>query len=85
MQVLQTADRDGTARPLGKQLPFVLFDKHFDTGFQFLDVLFLEEPKIALDSIIVIDPLFLHHAVMTFVSSNQHWHRTSSLFMTRSL
>src|SRR5690242_14631418 len=63
---------------LWQELPFVLFDKHFDAGLQFLDIILFEKPEIAFNAIIVVDPLLLHHAVVTFIASNQDRHRTSS-------
>src|SRR5689334_7257678 len=68
---------------LWQELPFVLFDKHFDAGLQFLDIILFEKPEIAFDAIIVIDPLLLHHAVVTFIASNQDRHRTSSSVLPR--
>jgi hypothetical protein len=62
-----------------EELPFILLDETLHAGLQLFNIILLEEPHIALDSIIVVDSFFLHDTVIPLVPSNQHWHRNPPL------
>ena len=55
----------------GEELPLILFNEDLDARLQFLDIILLE-PHVPFDTIIVVNTLFLHHPVVSFISSNQH-------------
>jgi hypothetical protein len=56
---------------LWQQLPFVLFNKDLDPGFQLLEVSLLKEAEVPLNPIRIIDSLFLHDPVRALIPTNQ--------------
>jgi len=44
---------------LRQELPLVLFDEHLLAGPELLDVLLLEQPQVTVDSIRLINSIFL--------------------------
>ena len=57
---------------LGEELPLILFNKDLDARLQFLDIILLEQTHVAFDPIIVVNTFFLHHPVVSLISSDQH-------------
>jgi hypothetical protein len=57
---------------LWQELPLILFDENFDACCQLLNIVFFEQSHVALNSILVINPFFLHHPAGGLISSNEH-------------
>jgi hypothetical protein len=55
-----------------EELPLILIDKDLDPCLQLFDIVLFEQPHIALDSIFVIDSLFLHDPIVALIPSKQH-------------
>ncbi len=61
---------------LGQELPLILFYKHFDAGIQFFEIVLFEHPEIPVNSIRIINSLFLSQPTGEFIFPNQQRHHT---------
>jgi len=70
---------------LRQELPLVLFDKHFGPSVELLQIVLLEHTQVAIDTVFIIDPLFLSHSTGQFVLPYQQRHDASFIVDSESV